>query len=182
MRVRNNDESKKITPTSFDLAVIEVVEHIYRNAEYLKLDLAEVPDKQDILSSIGINPQHWPQMVNHQRHVSKKSLKQQEIVSHLRKQYWVNADYIYKYPHEKEMFIVEGIIGNAAAEDGIDYYKVPGSAKLLRKELLLALSKVDQLQATIKDLTSENQSLKEDIANLKLLVKQLNPDKKADKK
>jgi hypothetical protein len=180
MPVRTPKNSNKVEPSSFDLAVIEVVNHIYQNAPRLNIELREVPDQKDILNSIGINPQHWPQMVNHNRHVSKKPLKQQEIVTQLRKLYWVNPDYIWKYPHEKSIFIIDGIL--SAAEDGIDYKKIPSSAKLLRKELLAAFSKIDGFENTIQELTIENRSLKEDIANLKLLVKQLKSDGKPDKK
>lgn len=170
----------KIEPTSFDLAVIEVVEYLSKEADRLNLNMEDVPNKKDILASVGISSPVWPLMVNHYRHVSTKPAKQTEIVKWLKEKYWINPEYIWNYPREKSMFLVSGI-ADRVNDDAIQYgYNLPSSAKLLRAELIKALNNLDAANKAVAELTEETASLREDLANLKLLVKTLkaaqNPD------
>jgi DNA-directed RNA polymerase subunit H (RpoH/RPB5) len=177
MSNRKSNNEHFIDPDPFDLAIIEVVELLYSKAPTMKLLDESIPDKKDILKKIGITPEHWPQMMNHQRHVSTKRLKQEDIVKKLKESYWVNPDYIWRYPQEKEMFIVTGIFKNELADEGL---QLPSSAKLLKKELIQTQKDRDKLQHSLDEKNSIIKSLKEDLENMRLLVRQLKSDKSAD--
>jgi hypothetical protein len=183
MKKSNKSEQVNIEPTNFDLAVIEVVEYLSREAEKLNLNTDHVPNKKELLASIHISSPVWPLMVNHYRHVSVKPAKQIEIVKLLKEKYWINPDYIWNYPREKEMFLISGILDKAAEPDAPYGYSLPSSAKLLRRDLIKTLSELDKTKLALAEKTAECTSLTEDLTNMKLLVKQLttakNPDKKA---
>lgn len=175
MSRRSSQNNSQIIPAAFDLAIIEVVEYLYSQGEKLQEIIDKVPDKKDILTDIGISHLIWPQMVNHYRHVSTKSLKQQEIVSHLKKKYFVNPAFIWKYPNEKKMFLVDDLFAVVAEDDVM--YNMPGSAKLLKKELLRVQKELDKALTLIQEKNKIIKSLNEDISNLKMLVLELKKSK-----
>lgn len=169
-RKKSVDENK-IEPSNFDLAVVEVVNYIDNNTQRIKLNVDVLPNQKEILAMIGINYTVWPQMVNHLRHVTTKTAKQIEIVKKLRERFLVNPNYIWNYPHEKEMFIVNNLL---VSEDEMDYgVKMPGSARLLKKELRKSYSENETLRSQLTIVMTENKNLKEDISNLRLLLSKL---------
>jgi hypothetical protein len=183
MKLSKAEAQVKIEPTNFDLGIIEAVEYLCQHSEKLNLNFDGIPNKKDILASIRISASVWPQMVNHLRHVTVKTAKQIEIVKLLKEKYWINPDYIWNYPREKQMFLVTGILQTAAEPDAPYGYNLPSSAKMLRRDLIKTLNDLEKTKATLAAQTLECASLREDLTNLKLLVKQLtsaqNPDQTA---
>lgn len=179
MTRKSKNINARIIPDPFDLAIIEVVEYLYMQGEKLLDILEKVPDKKDILTDIGISHLIWPQMVNHFRHVSTKAAKQQEIVNKLKQKYFVNPAFIWNYPNDKRMFVVEELFSKVAEED--PNQPMPASAKLLKKEVIKLRKQLADAEDVIAEKNKTISMLQEDIANLKLLVSQLKSKKNQDK-
>jgi len=96
---------KKIEPSPFDLAVINLVEYIHRHAQQLPEHLHFIKGQADVCRALGIQPNLWPSIRDHYRHVSTRSSVQQQITNSLKTVFGVDVRYIASYPHHPTMFL-----------------------------------------------------------------------------
>lgn len=140
--------AETITPTSFDLAVISLVETLSNQIDKIDPEVVRVRSKKDILDILDISQYHWSDICNHKRHITTKADKEQRIIGALVNKFNIDRRYIDRFPHYKTMFV-----RNIMAEEEAIYEVMPGSAKVL--------------QRLLGNTREENAELKKEITKLK---------------
>ena len=95
----------KIEPTTFDIAVVNVVSQLLQYRLQLQPRLGNFESKAEVLTAAGLSKEKWFEYVNHNRHVAVRPHLQSEIVAKLHRHFRVDPNYIYHYPAVKEMFL-----------------------------------------------------------------------------
>jgi hypothetical protein len=98
---------KKIDPTPFDVAVVNVVSQLLDNRTQILPRYGKFASKSDVLTACGLSIEKWHEYLNHVRHVAIRPHLQSEIVMKLHRSFSVDPNYIYYYPAVRKIFLEE---------------------------------------------------------------------------
>lgn len=149
---------KKVDPTPFDVAVVNVVSQLLENRTQILPRYGQFPSKADVLTACGLSKEKWHEYLNHIRHVAIRPHLQSAIVMKLHRTFSVDPNYIYHYPAVKKMFL-QDVFGIEPTDE----------LSLKSAKELLTLAQLQRSQISV--LKERNEELQEQVDSWRTIAK-----------